>query len=653
MAGRIAGITIEIGGDTTNLQKSLKGVDSQLKTTQNNLKDINKLLKLNPTSTELLTQKQKNLKAAVEQTKERLNQLKEAQKGVAQGTPEWDALQREIIATEDDLQRAEGEMKGFGSVVAQQIKAAGAKMQEFGKKVEDVGKKLSKISGVAAGALTAMGKLGYDTMQTADELAQLSAKTGVSTDELQKWSYASELVDVEMGTITSSLTKMKKNLDSNAGAFEELGVATKDELGNFRSVDDIFYDTVALLSRIEDPVERDIKAMEIFGKGADDLAGIIDDGGAALKQYGQEAENMGLILGGDTLDKLNEANDTVDRLKGTFKGSFAQAGATLVETFAPALEKVAGALTTVAEKIASLTPEQAELIVKILAVVAAVGPVVLVVGKIISGIGTLMTILPLLAGPFGIVLAVIAALVAIGIVLYKNWDTIKAKAQELWTNVVAAWEGLKEGVTAAVDAVSTWVTTKWDAIKTTVTTTVEGLKTAVTTAWEGLKTSISSVIDGIKSKIDGFKQKLDSLKTKAQSVVDRIKSIFSGEISFPKIKLPHFSVFGGEAPYGLGGKGSLPKISIDWYRKAYQNPVMFTSPTVLPTAAGMKGFGDGSGAEIVMGLDKLRELVASGNQNVTVQVVLEGDARQLFKAVQRTNLVRTKATNYNALAVGG
>ena len=67
----------------------------------------------------------------------------------------------------------------------------------------------------------------------------------------------------------------------------------------------------------------------------------------------------------------------------------------------------------------------------------------------------------------------------------------------------------------------------------------------------------------------------------------------------------------------------------------------------------MKGFGDGSGAEIVMGLDKLRELVGSMDQNVTVQVVLEGDARGIFKAVQRTNNIRTKATNYNALAVGG
>ncbi|MEE1164369.1 MAG: hypothetical protein UHU21_11855, partial [Lachnospiraceae bacterium] len=79
MASRIAGITIEIGGDTSNLQKSLKGVDSSIRQTQNALKDVNKLLKLDPTNTDLLRQKQTLLKQAVEQTKERLDKLKEAQ----------------------------------------------------------------------------------------------------------------------------------------------------------------------------------------------------------------------------------------------------------------------------------------------------------------------------------------------------------------------------------------------------------------------------------------------------------------------------------------------------------------------------------------------------------------------------------------------
>ena len=107
MAGRIAGITIEIGGDTSNLQKSLKDVDGELRKTQSTLKDVNKLLKLDPGNTELLTQKQKNLEKAISTTKTRLDELNKAQAGVQEGSAEWDALQREIIATEQDLQGLE------------------------------------------------------------------------------------------------------------------------------------------------------------------------------------------------------------------------------------------------------------------------------------------------------------------------------------------------------------------------------------------------------------------------------------------------------------------------------------------------------------------------------------------------------------------
>lgn len=110
MAGRIAGITIELGADTKEFVKGLKAVDGELKKTQSNLKDINKLLKLDPGNTELLAQKQKNLKNAIAETEIRLKQLEKAQEGVAQGSDDWDKLQREIIETEQNLERLEGEI---------------------------------------------------------------------------------------------------------------------------------------------------------------------------------------------------------------------------------------------------------------------------------------------------------------------------------------------------------------------------------------------------------------------------------------------------------------------------------------------------------------------------------------------------------------
>jgi hypothetical protein len=83
----------------------------------------------------------------------------------------------------------------------------------------------------------------------------------------------------------------------------------------------------------------------------------------------------------------------------------------------------------------------------------------------------------------------------------------------------------------------------------------------------------------------------------------------------PRLKLPHISVSGGEASFGIGGKGSLPHFSISWYKNAMNDPVIFTSPTVLPTMDGMKGFGD-AGAEVVMGLNKLRELTGTDERLV-------------------------------------
>lgn len=131
---RIQGITIVIDGETGPLQNALKKVDTQLRKTQGNLKDINKLLKLDPGNTELLAQKQRNLQASIKTTEERLKELKSVNK-TALSPDEYDALQREIIETEQKLSGLKDEYRDFGSVAKQKLLEVGNGMQELGNKI--------------------------------------------------------------------------------------------------------------------------------------------------------------------------------------------------------------------------------------------------------------------------------------------------------------------------------------------------------------------------------------------------------------------------------------------------------------------------------------------------------------------------------------
>lgn len=652
MADRIKGITIEIGGDTTKLQSALKGVDKQLRETQSTLRDVNKLLKLDPGNTELLTQKQKNLESAISGTKERLEQLKAAQSGVEKGTAEWDALQREIIATEQSLESLKKEYKDFGSVAAQQVAAAGQKMQELGGKVENVAKAFAPISAAAGGTLTAIGGLAYKAVTASDDLNTLAKQTGISTAELQKMQYASDLIDVSLNDITGALRKMKGKMDEGNASFERLGVSVTNADGSLRSANDVFNDSLVALSRISNETERDQIAMELFGKGADSLAGIIDDGGAALREYGDEAERLGLIMSQDTLDALNEVNDTIDRSKAIIGGSLAQFGATAAQVLAPAIEQIASGIDVVTGKLRNLSPEQTETIMGVLGVVAAIAPLLTIGGKLITGIGRFLTFAPKVAAVLGginpvalAVVAGIAAVVAIGVTLYKNWDkitkwwqdnviakfkkggeelrqdweSIKTTASNLWSGMKAGWEKVKTGISSVLDSTKTAVKTRLDSIKNAFVENGGGVKGAVAAAWTGIKQYYTDGFNGLNALTGGklgelaakFASIFSNILSTVSSAVDRIKSAFNFSWSLPHIKLPHFRVQGGKSPYGLGGQGYLPSIRVDWYKKAYENAVMFTSPTVLQTAGGYKGFGDGHGAEIVLGLEKLRQLVGT------------------------------------------
>lgn len=153
MASRIKGITVEIGGDTTKLQNALKGVNSSIKSTQSELKDVEKLLKLDPGNTELLAQKHRLLSDAVKETKEKLATLKtaaqQANEALAKGEMtqgQYDALQREIVETEQKLKALE-KQASESSVALLKIAATGESLKSAGDKVSSVGENMLSLVG--------------------------------------------------------------------------------------------------------------------------------------------------------------------------------------------------------------------------------------------------------------------------------------------------------------------------------------------------------------------------------------------------------------------------------------------------------------------------------------------------------------------------
>lgn len=472
---RVRGITVEIGGDTTKLDKALQGTNKNISTTASKLKDVEKLLKLDPKNVELLDQKQRLLAQSAEATAEKYAQLKQvAETSTVSNVAfeKWEkaqtSLQGQITKTANELANLEKEAKkleglGFQAdstsmiEVQQQAEAARDKLEglkqslsntyeELGRPIsidqwDDLQRELSEaktnaddakdafegfspalsrftaeadevaakagkiadatkgLSIAAGGALATLGGLAVKAGASADELNTLAKQTGFSTQTLQEWQYASDLVDVSVDDIVGAARKLKKNMESTsadvAEAWSKLGVSFRDADG-FRDVEYVFNDVLMAMSQIPNETERDIVAMTLFGRSADQLAGIIDDGGSALRRFGQEAQEAGLILSQDALDAANDFNDELDELKAKASASFLSIGVTLADSLLPLLEELADSISVILGWVSQLDEGTLKFIATILTIVALISPI----AGIISSIGGAISTVSRLGGLF-------------------------------------------------------------------------------------------------------------------------------------------------------------------------------------------------------------------------------------------------------------
>lgn len=697
MAGNIKGITIEFRGDTTQLSKAINQMRGEAKSLDKELGYINKSLKFNPKNVDLMKQKLAVLRETSSKTDKDIKDLKKAletmkSKGLDETNAEYRELQREIIKAESKQKAFNKEIKNLEASTSS-LGQASQKMADFGSAVSNVGESLKGVSMFAGAVDVALAGLAVKAGQSADDLTTLSKVTGIGTDELQKYSLSADLVDVSVESIARSQQKLKKNMlgaldgtNEQAQYFEQLGINITNTDGSLRDASDVFDDTIKALGNMENETERDAIAMALMGKSATELNPLIEDGGETYQKVADIMANNGLnIVDEETLEKANQFNDALDTIKLTGMATLSTIGTQLAGYLAPAMEKISEVLGKVFGWLSQLDPQVLTIIGVIAGVVAVLAPLLITIGKIATGISSIMALMSTLGVTLGAVgsvvlpvIAIIGALIAIGVLLYKNWDTIKEYAGIVKDWVVEKWTALKEGVTTLVtnlvNAVTTlWnnlktsvtntinniratVISVWNAIKSTVTNIVTGIRTTISNIWNGIRTTVSNVVNGIRTTVSSAFNSIRATATSVwngiksaitnpiQTAVDfisnaiaKIKGFFSGlTLSLPHIALPHFSLTGS---FSLVPP-SVPHLSVDWYK----NGGIFTSPTIF------SGVGVGeAGAEAVLPLKKLwEEMDKRYNSGITINVNASPgmDVNELASVVEARLIAMQKRRKY-------
>lgn len=556
MADRIKGITIEIGGDTTALSKALSGVNKEISTTQKQLRDVERLLKLDPGNVTLLEQKQRLLADSVEQTKQKLDSLKNAEKQVqqqfAQGKvsqAQYDALQREIVATEAELRKAEKaaaetadsvqkidekpveELADAAQGAEKALDQAGGKAQGLASKISTTAGKVSDTFRPATTAAVGLAGALYATVPATEELrsdlSKLDANAQDNAVSIDAAREAWRAFAIQSGE-TDSAVEATSNLLQAGFTESNLQKAVEGLAGAAQR----FPDTLKIES-LADSLQETLatgEATGAFGELLDRLGIGAENFSAQLAQCTTDAEKQNLAL--ETLSNAG-LNDTYNAWAKNNEEMLANQDANLrfQEAMASLAEVVLPLVTTITEKLAALMQWFANLdpavqtaIGVIVGLIAVISPI----AGIISGISTALSFLA--ANPVVLVIAAIVALIAVLVLIVTKGEEIKAWLAGFnewlqgvfatdWTEIFGPvlggvlngffsllkgiWDGVYQILGGVIDFIQGIFTGNWEQAWSGVQQIVSGVWDTITGLITGACDLIESILSGLDSWLQG------------------------------------------------------------------------------------------------------------------------------------------------------
>lgn len=488
-------------------------------------------------------------------TGEQLEAMKTSMENLATSMP----------TTFEQAGNAIGEVNTRFGVTGEQLETLSGQFLKFAQlNGTDVSGSIDKVQKV----MSAFNLVVDDAGAVLDTLNKVAQDTGINVDTLAS------------GLVTNGAALRGLNLDAAQsavllGQLEKSGIDTSAVMTGLSKVQaTAFKDGISMSDALATAVSSSGDAVEIFGaKAGPKLYEAFQSGILSMDMFTGSAvslqDNIGSVS--DTFDATLSPMDQWSLTMNQLTLAGAELGNATGPVLVPMIQGLAEAAKSAGEWFGSLDEGTKKTIVTIGGIVAAIGPALVIIGKVITVIGTITkavgVITPLLGGlgtAFSALTGPIGLAIAAGVLIIANWDKIKDTAKNIGKGIADAWGTLKDKTSEA---------------------------------WENIKTSIADKIGGARDKV--------------KEIIDRIKGLFNFHWELPKLKLPHLSITGKLSL----NPPSVPKIEVKWYRKAYDRAYGFSRPTVIPTASGMIGFGDGPGTEIVIGQNTLMRTIGTAVQS--------------------------------------